>query len=316
VTHSAGDHTLAYVWSAVQEGGTDAGNNKTDFSAHIFWGNFKGIGGGALSLYYILADINDNVLNAGSTFSDNDFHTVGFRQAGTLAGFDYRGEFYYQFGAADGAAAQQTIKAGSWDRSAFMIGARIGKKFGPLSATLWYDYLSGTDEKDIDSNKVGSFDTVFDTGHKFYGLMDRFLTIGTTSRTAGGSVQSDNVKGLGLQDYALKLGYTVNSQWTAKVDAHSFYTAEDSYTAADTVGATGAVATTLANGKSNDNKNHLGEEVDLTVIHKYSASTNIVFGYSHFFAASLGNELLGNLSATSTVNDDADWAYIMMDVKF
>jgi hypothetical protein len=313
LNHSHGDHTLAYIYSALQEGGTDAGNNKLDQSAHIFWGNFKGIGGGALSLYYVLHTSDDNTFNAASAFDDNTFSTVGFRQAGTMAGFDYRGEFYYQFGGADGSAAQQTLNAGSWDREAYMVGARIGRQVGPVHLTLWYDYLSGTDADDVNSRTVGSFDTLFDTGHKFYGLMDNFLNIGLTSRGgAAASVRTDSVRGLGLQDLALKGVMKVGSAWTVNADLHMFWTAVDARSS------TSGVDAATTNIGRNDGESHLGEELDLSLSHKYSANTSIVFGYSHFFADDLGSELLGpsTLTTASQTQDDADWAYIMVNVGF
>ena len=335
LTHSHGDHTFVYAFSKIGEGDRDSGDGagtvrntaganglRVDQDAHIFWGNFKGIGGGALSLYYVMLDIDDDVLNAGSTFNDNIIHTIGFRQAGNIAGFDYRGEFYYQWGDADGSATQQTLNAGSWDREAVMIGARLGKQFGPLKATLWYDYVSGTDEGDASGRTVGSFDTLFDTGHKFYGLMDNFLQMGTASRTAR-DVQEDGLGGLGLQDIALKTSYKMNSKWKMKFDFHSFFTAEDAYVAADTTAARGAVATALANGSNNDGSSHLGEEIDISLHHKYSQSTSVVVGYSHFFADDLGNELIGRSFGAGSVGTgnpnstgDGQWAYVMMNVNF
>ncbi|QPJ65031.1 MAG: alginate export family protein [Candidatus Nitrohelix vancouverensis] len=300
LTHTHGDHTLAYIYSQVQDDGTEANNDANDQAAHILWGNFRGIGGGALSLYYVITE-------GSATAVQNDggyMQTIGARQAGNIAGFDYRGEFYYQFG--DGTnAGNRTLMGGDAERQAYMFGLRVGRDLGPVKVTLWYDYLSGTDATDVAEDTVASFDTLFDTGHKFYGFMDRFLNIGTTSRNGATSVQADAVKGLGLQDFAIKAAASPMKDLTVNADLHMFWTAEDAY-------ATRGTAVAANNGES-----HIGEELDITVAHQYSSSTRFTLGYSHFWADDLGGELLGGGTAANFKDrDEASWAYVMMDVKF
>jgi hypothetical protein len=65
----------------------------------------------------------------------------------------------------------------------------------------------------------------------------------------------------------------------------------------------------------------LGTEVDLTVVHKYDANTKIVAGYSHYFTTNTFGQLNCGAAGTggacgSNSNDDADWAYVMIDTKF
>ena len=68
------------------------------------------------------------------------------------------------------------------DREAYMYGVRVGKAFNNVSykpaVTLWYDYLSGTSDEDLKNGNWKSFDTLYDTGHKYYGLQDLFLGVG------------------------------------------------------------------------------------------------------------------------------------------
>jgi hypothetical protein len=52
----------------------------------------------------------------------------------------------------------------------------------------------------------------------------------------------------------------------------------------------------------------------MSLHHKYSASTSIVFGYSHYWTTDTFNAT----KSTAPVggSDDADWAYLQMDVHF
>ena len=160
------------------------------------------------------------------------------------------------------------------------------------SLTLWFDYLSGTDLGDLAAGDNGTFNTLFDTGHKYYGLMDFFI------HGSLGSLGSHPLGG--LVDYAIKASIQPMANTTLKVDWHLFTVAEDD------------VCGTCTPGGSNPET--LGNEVDITLVHKYSPSTKIVVGYSHMFS----NELLSNYNGGARVTDfeDADWLYVMFDVMF
>jgi len=294
LTHKGGNHTLNYSYIIANEGGVTAEFDNTDIEVHLLHANFKGIMGGGLSAYGVFS-----LDNCGNTAANtcvpaaNNIYTVGFRQAGQLFGIDYRGEYYHQWGEA---RADATATAALFtdpatadiDRDAYMFGVRIGKKFNNVamkpSLTFWYDQLSGTDDGNISANEWGTFNTLFDTGHKFYGHMDLFL-----------SSVNHGTQGLGLHDAAIKASLQPMPGWTVKAAYHWFET--------DTL-TTGAKA--LSAGTVDED---LGTEMDLTIIHKYNANTKIVAGYSVFTADKLFND-----QRQST--DDADWAWIMFDVKF
>jgi hypothetical protein len=311
LTHSAGNHTLTYAYSrAVNVDASEAKNPTLDHDSnqnvHVGYAQFKGVLGGNLSLLF--SAILDSQNDSATIDQDNDVYTVGFRQAGNMGVYKYRGEFYYQFG-------ESESHGDDFDHEAYMVGVRIGRGFaGSMkpAVTLWFDYLSGTDQDDLNGKEVSTFDTVFDTGHKFYGFADYWLNIGAAGRT--GSVLSDQISGLGLIDFAIKFGLTPAPNWKLGTHIHSFYTAEDAYN--NTSGITQA-STFAAN---NIGENHLGEEVDLTLTHNYNASTNIVFGYTHFFTDSLMEDINHRFRGGDVdgVDDggDGDWAYIMVDVQF
>ena len=302
---------LAYI-SAVENDRTDDPNDSTDRESYLAHLNVKGVLGGQFSGYL---NWDSNSSAAAAQTRANDIWTMGGRQAGKLAGFDYRGEAYYQWGNGNGqkdtalTAANITTDA---DREAYMFGLRVGKTFNNVSfkpgVTVWYDYLSGTNDEDQRNGDWSSFNTLWDTGHKFYGLQDLFLGVGGGTATG--------TQGLGLQDLALKTKINPIPGWTLKTDYHWFWSAES--VAANTT--TRGFANATAAG-SESLSNNLGTELDITAVTKMNANTKVMIGYSHFdatnsfFALKNGAELRTNTS-TFTGEDDADWAYVQFDVKF
>jgi hypothetical protein len=314
LTHHEGNHTIAYVYALANEGsrGVVAGssaNDQEDVEVQVLYANLQGILGGGLSLYFVALDddcaaVGGTCTNSTAAITDNNIYTVGARQAGQLFGLDYRAEYYYQFGDAEGDSAligAPYVATGSGsdvDRSAYMFGARIGKKFNNVmwkpSVTLWYDYLSGTSDDDARTdNDFNTFNTLFDTGHKFYGFMDLFL-----SNTGAGTAQ------LGLVDYAVKTSIQPAKGWKLKADYHYFTTAEG-------ITANSAISGSTSTGDGNE----LGSEIDLTLVHKYNANTTISAGWSHFWQEE-GFEVVNAAASSVNTISSADWAYLMFDVKF
>jgi hypothetical protein len=317
MSHKHGNHTLTYAYILANEddrGDTTADAN--DIDVHLAHANFQGILGGNLSIYGI-ALLDDCGLTTSTACNinaaDNNIYTVGFRQAGQLFGIDYRGEYYYQGGEANSDALRNAggstgsltngqldyNSAGgdilNTDRDAYMFGVRIGKKFNNVamkpSLTIWYDQLSGTDDDDLKGGDYGTFNTLFDTGHKFYGHMDLFL-----------NNINHGTQGLGLTDLAVKASLQPMPGWTVKFAWHKFKTEVDP--SDNPFARSNNLAATV--------DDDLGTEVDLALIHKYNANTVISAGYSVFSA-----DTLFNLQSTGTsVANSADWAYVSFDVKF
>jgi hypothetical protein len=315
LNHSAGNHTINAIYIAAIE--NEAENTTTDNNSDlwIFRAATQGVLGGDLTGMFVVAD-DENL--GGATFEDNNtWYTIGARQKGKLAGLDYRVEYYHQFG--DGAVeANDTAFSGAYtaltdssdiDRNASMFGIRVGKTFKNAkmspTITLWFDELSGTDDADAAGNDFGTFNTLQDTGHKFYGLIDNF----------GGSARNTGSAYYGLRDYAIKTKFKFSDTNTFKMDWHHFETQTtlddgDSDTLRSNHAAMGSVTTGTMNGD-------LGQEVDLTLVHKYDANTKIVVGYSHFFTTTAFARLNGGGStAGAGANEGQDWAYVMVDTKF
>mgnify|MGYP003961525911 FL=1 len=313
--HKHDNMTFSAAWIMNSEGGTP-GNNATagtdrDVETYMAYMKYAGILGGNLSITY--AGIIDPCGDSGVVCTDdgniNDMHTIGFRQAGQLYGIDYRGEYYYQWGDADQDA--DTIVGGTAtgvgvERDAYMFGVRVGKTFKNVtmkpSLTIWYDYLSGTDDSDLTASdaKWKSFNPVFDTGHKFYGLQDLFLGVGSGNATNG-------TAGLGLQDLAIKTKMSPAPGWTLKADYHWFYTAASA--GANTARGVSGSGTDLANFQRTST-NELGNEIDLTLSNKYNANTTITAGFSNYSNTLLFRDM------KNVDGGGANWAYLQFDVKF
>ena len=315
LTHKHDNLTASLIYILRSEDGrTNDQNDNNDWDVYAAHVNMKGVLGGQFSGYYVYSDngcgtgvVASGTGNvAGCSTLSNDFHTIGGRQAGTIFGLKYRAELYYQFGDAMG-IAQSTggtdhpdLATGQEvDREAYMYGVRLTKAFNNVTykpaLTLWYDYLSGTSDDDLKNGKWGSFDTLYDTGHKYYGLQDLFLGIGS-----GGP---KGTQGLGLQDAAIKLKMNPVAGWTLKVDYHWFMTAE---------GASNTIVSDASGAVTSGDDGFLGNELDITAVNKWNANTKVMIGYSNFNA---GQTFRRIRNATTGAND-ANWAYVQFDVKF
>jgi hypothetical protein len=318
--HAAGNHELNFLYiEALENGNVNAGadRNKAMWVARAAT---QGVLGGNLAGYFVAHD--DESAESGN----NQWYTMGARQAGKMNGLDYRVEYYHQFG--DGAVpATSSSQSGAYagtitndseiDRDAYLFGIRVGKtfknaRFSP-TITLWYDEKSGNDDDDVNGNDYGGYNTVQDTGHKFYGLLDNYL-----------SDIGDDTQRYGLQDIAIKGKFNLNEKNTFKIDWHQFLTQTDlEGNDSDTIRAAGGGAFATGGNNTGALGNDLGQEIDLTLVHKYDSNTKIVTGYSHYFTTTTHSLLNGSGAVgagggdnTKNNNDDQSWFYMMIDTTF
>jgi len=303
LTHSGGNHTINAIYIAGLNNDDITNDDTQNENQLVIHANTAGVMGGSLSGYFVWTE--DATADA-ERDNNMDWYTIGARQAGKLGALDYRVEYYHQYGDGQVPANALTGQAAGLnnssdvDRDAHMFGIRLGKTFKNAkmspTVTLWYDRLSGTDDDDITNAEHGTFDTLSDTGHKFYGFMDFYL-----------NSQNLGTRGMGLQDIAIKTKLSPAAGWTLKADMHWFHTTVD--------GSGGEANTFIANDDVMGGiiDTDLGSELDLTLVHKYDANTKIVMGYSHYFSSVTFGNMQG---AAAGRNDDADWMYVMADTKF
>jgi len=307
LTHSGGNHTVNLIYIAGANADSVNNSNAENENMYVLHLNTQGVLGGSLSGYFVAT--NDDIGDGADSGvpEDDQWYTIGARQAGKLGSLDYRVEFYHQFGEASNAAERLTgynydaTTGVDIDREAHLFGVRVGHTFKNVpttpTLTIWYDRLSGSDDDDITANEYGTFDTLSDTGHKFYGFQDFFL-----------NSSNSGTQGLGLQDLAMKMKMNPAAGWTFKADWHWFKTSVNPEGAdADTFVANNDI---MAGAYDND----LGHELDLTLAHKYDANTKIVTGYSHYWTSRTMGEFQGDIGGDNS--NGAHWFYVMADTKF
>jgi hypothetical protein len=165
--------------------------------------------------------------------------TSGIRVAGNSRALGYRVE----------AALQRGLRADT-SVDAYMVTARatVNAVGNRAQLTLWYDYLSGDSDRTDASND--SFETLYGTNHKYYGIADLFTNI--PSHTAG----------RGLQDIAVKTTFNASDVVTLNLDAHEFRAAAGDALLSD----------------------FFGNEVDVVAVYTYSPAVSMNGGAAYFRA--------------------------------
>jgi len=343
LSHSHTNMTSSYGYIAASEtGASDAigGQVENDEATHFLHNNFQGVLGGSLSTIAVL-QVDDCGRIAGGCGNPNNWWTVGARQAGKIFGLDYRGEAYWQVGEAGigNRLQEMTIDnhnsiapavagySGGANRNAYMFGVRVGKSFNNVpwkpKVTLWYDYLSGNDDESVEEGDWSAFDTLYDTGHKFYGFMDMF--------TNG---QGRDTNYLGLQDIAVKIVLKPADKWTLKADLHNFHLANSIGANPDMATLTGVCTANILQNPRQTNPDagsacrsggtNLGHELDLTLVHKYNPNVTLSAGYSQFMSEALWHNMYGSENESGDANaknvrgqaNTAEWIYVQAMVKF
>lgn len=197
------------------------------------------------------------------------------RGAATTNEHFFGGRFVFE--GAISARAEATISTGTRadaDVTAYMFGIRAGTDLadGRIGLTLWYDYLSADDPS---TPEVEVFNTLFATNHKFYGFADLFLNI------------PENTGGAGLQDAAVKLLLRATDRTNAGLDLHSFW----------------------AGGGAGLTSSHYGEEIDLTLNHRYSANLLVTGGMSYVMQRD-------GLSEIGRLDENLTTFYVMVNATF
>ena len=168
--------------------------------------------------------------------------TIGTYDTGNFNVIDYDIEAAVQFGTRYNASTEERQRI-----SAFMLTGAIGYTIDVAykpRIRFGYDYLSGGEPTD-ENYKV--FDTPFATNHRFYGLMDYFVSI------------PSHTEGRGLQDIMMQFEIAPNKKLTVRADVHQFLPAKR-----------------MMNGDS------YGQEVDVTALYRYHEVLRFTLGASLF----------------------------------
>lgn len=215
----------------------------------------------------------------GARLGDSSFYTFGTLWKGDpkkLGGFDYSTEMAFQTGNVSG--RDLNAFAGNW-----AAGYNLQHAWKPRVG-LQYNYGSG--DKNATDGKVGTFQNLYPTNHLFYGYMD------TTSWSNMHNPQLN----LSLQPSAkLKVMLDYQLYWNA--NNNDAWRRVNNQTKVRPNNALASKASTFR-----------GQEIDATVMYKWSPHVALQTGYSFFLA--------GSYLADTGASDNAHFGYLQVQVDF
>ena len=215
----------------------------------------------------------------GNRAQRSDFVTLGMRAKGDpkkLHGFEFDVEANYQNGTVRGL-----------DLEAFAAHAGAGYNFSAAwKPRLWLDYTYGSGDQDPADGKIETFQNLFPTNHKFYGIMD--LTAMQNMHHLIGGVRVNPTRSVAVN-----------------LDYHAFFAAstDDVWYRAN-----GLTAVRPLSPAARDASAYRGSEVDLVATWTVSKNVQIQGGYAHFFA--------GQYLADTGASADADFGYFQATFNF
>ncbi|EDY17623.1 hypothetical protein CfE428DRAFT_4921 [Chthoniobacter flavus Ellin428] len=219
-------------------------------------------------------------LPSGSLAAHSDFVTLGTRIKGDpqkLKGWEYTGEFAYQAGDVRGLPL-----------SAFAADAGFGYNFDVAwKPRLYAEYNYASGDNDPHDGHIGTFQNLFPTNHRFFGIMDNFSW--QNMHNAMLSVRVNPVKAL-----------------TAEVQYNAFWLASDSDVWYRANGLTAVRPLSTVGGRNVSN--YAGSEISAVVTWNANKHLQFQAGYAHFFA--------GNYLKDTGASDDANFGYIQTTINF
>jgi hypothetical protein len=247
---------------------------------------------GSVDLYSLVLDQANGVatnfegsLHAPVTTGDptkrSDFVTLGTRIYGDprkLHGWEYQGEYAAQVGTLRG-------------ESLTAFAAHTGVGYNWLDAgwmpRLFVEYNYASGDRNATDGHINTFQNLFPTNHKFYGIMDTMAWQNT--HNIGVSTKISPIRSL-----------------TFQVDYHAYWLATTNDVWYRANGLTAVRPLSAAAGK--DVGNYTGSEIDLILT--WNATKNLQFqaGYSHYFA--------GTYLKDTGASNDANFAYLQTQITF
>ncbi|MDB6033255.1 MAG: hypothetical protein JWM16_3593 [Verrucomicrobiales bacterium] len=227
--------------------------------------------------------------------SARDIYTAGLRaksNPGAFGNWDYTAEFMGQYGHYNDPAISRNLEHQAY---AFYVngGYTWSQTFGTPRVGLEYDFASG--DSNPHDNKHETFEQLFPTGHKYYGLMNFF------------SLEN-------IHDLRLMTSLKPYARVTLQAEAHAFWLADTHDNSYTVNGARrGGVNPTPGTGYGiNPSYNsYVGSETDFIATYAVAPYASLQAGFGHFFH---GDYIRQSLSKVGSA--DANWAYVMTTFSF
>ncbi|MEI7732909.1 MAG: alginate export family protein [Verrucomicrobiota bacterium] len=248
-------------------------------------------------LYFLSHNASSDAPNAiapgvpGTPTSARDIYTYGTRWAslpGKLGGWDYSLEAAGQFGSINQAKVRRVQQA----YSVFASGGYTWKDAW-ASPRLGLGYEHGSGDHNPNDGKNQTFDNLFGTNHRFYGVMDLF------------SQRNLHIPRLGASLKPLK-NLTLSSEYLLfwMVDTHDSLYPEAS-----------SGRSVNGYGKHPDFHTFVGSELDIVASYAATSFCDVQLGYGHFFVGDYIRQSVNSVAANGGAVD-ANWTYFQLRLNF
>jgi hypothetical protein len=280
------------------------GSANTDSDMFIFYNQIKSVPGFIIEPYYFLYSNRYNSMdNRGqglgtAKHSNQTRHNVGNRVEVRKGNFDAVNETIYQFGQMGdtggpdglGYGNQKYLHISAWATRNWIGYTHYASAWKPRLA-FNFDYASGdgrancTIGGDTGCKTANTFENMYPTNHIHMGYMD-------------------------VQAWKNMMSFSVNFQFRPSKDDHIEIWATSLNLANTKDNWYRATQGVYVFSKTNNNKRHVGDEVDLAWTHLFmDGKVSFQAVYGHMFA---GGYIAENLGTSA----DQDWAYVQLWMNF
>ncbi|MHC4985878.1 MAG: alginate export family protein, partial [Planctomycetota bacterium] len=169
--------------------------------------------------------------------------------------------------------------------SAWMAGVELGYTFIDcrFKPRVWVGYEFASGDESPNDGKVGTFNQLFPLGHAWFGYID---VVGRQN----------------IHDLRTGVDFQVVKNVKAGIHFHNFWLAEDRDALYNAGGAP------LRRDPTGSAGSYVGSEIDVVVKVKIDRHSDVLIGYSHFFA--------GSFVGGTGPDDDVDFAYVQYQFTF
>ena len=272
-------------------------NNDYDTFSGIYASFKKLIPWQDTQVYFLARNAGKDAANAldpgipGTPSTQRDIYTIGTlwkSNADALNGWDYSVEGVYQFGSVYNTKLDDTLDQQSY---AFFTDAGYTFKdvFGTPRVGIGYEYGSG--DSDPTDGKVETFENLFGTQHRPYGLMDL------------ASPRNIHIPKIALSVKPVKdLTVSMDYLWFILSTTDDFFYPES-----------GGGRSGNGYGIHPSFGSFVGSEIDIYANYAVTKWANIQAGYGHFFTGDYINDTADSTGMHAT---DADWFYTQLTLNF
>ncbi|MFV2068325.1 MAG: alginate export family protein [Pirellulales bacterium] len=275
-----------HITNGLQDHNFDSPNQDEDFVG--LWAKYKTKKGRALEAFFLRLDnYGGGNVNVNMNRGDFDYNMFGGRILNEAYGLLYEVWGGYQFGQWAG----NDITAGQ-----FTCG--IGDEWNDVTwkPSLWFYYDWASGDHNLNDNKIATANQYFPLGHKYFGWMDL--------------IARQNI-----QDVNAVLAVKPTKKLKLLLWYHMFYL-QSRFDALYNAG-----GAPLYQDPTGGSGNQVGTELDFIAKWQFNPRTDILIGYSHFFAGNYFNSAAiqggpAGLATNGANGKDADFVYTQWTVNF